>query len=181
VDHTDYSVDSVDPEGKAIVVRVLGPSTPVLAPLVGLPAPDFSYMDVRGRPVRLSSLKGRAVIVYFWASRCGSCRAHADELRVLYERYDRSQLEILGVSYDHDRQAMEAFRSQHGHTWPTSFTGGYPAQDPVGRLYGETGSGVYYVVAPDGRLAAREYDLPSVTADLEKVLGSAGGTLGSRP
>lgn len=179
IDHRDYAVASLDLEGKDLTLQSLGPSAPAIAPMVGVGAPDFSYLDVRGRPVRLSSLRGRAAVVYFWSSLCSGCRKHADELRALYERYDRSQLEILGVSYDFDRSAMERFRAEHGHTWPTSFTGGFPAQDPVGRLYQETGSGVFYVVAPDGRLAGKDFDVASLASDLERILGSPRGTLGS--
>jgi thiol-disulfide isomerase/thioredoxin len=181
VSHSNFAVDSVDIEGKAITLRYLGASAEAQAPTPGLPAPEFALTDSKGRPVRLSSERGRVAIVYFWASWCASCRGQADALRALYERYDRSQLEILGVCYDTDRGAMERFLSEYRHTWPTSFTGGQPAQDPVGRLYREAGAGVFYIVAPDGRLTAREFQVGEVESQLAKLLPQRSGPVGSRP
>jgi len=176
-----YSVESIDAEGKDLTLRGLGPSVEQPAPGVGHPAPDFRYTDVQGRPVALSQLRGRTAIVYFWASWCGGCKGHADALRALYQRYDRSQLEILGVSNDSDRGAMQRFRTEHGHTWPTSFTGGFPAEDPVGRLYREMGSGVFYIVSPDGQLVAKEYEVDKVEGWLASLIAKPTGALGSRP
>jgi thiol-disulfide isomerase/thioredoxin len=181
IDDNSYSVESVDIEGKAVALRSLGPSAEQPAPTAGLPAPDFKYTDVLGRPVSLSGLRGRVVVVYFWSTLCGGCRRHADALAVLYRRYDRSQLEILGVSNDADREAMARFRTEHKHTWPTSFTGGFPAEDPVGRLYRETGSGVFYIVAPDGRLLSKHYEVEEVEASLADLFAKPAEALGSRP
>ena len=176
-----YAVESIDAEGKDLTLRGLGPSVEQPAPGTGFPAPDFRYTDVQGRPVALSQLKGRTVIVYFWSSWCGGCKGHAEALRALYQRYDRSQLEILGVSNDSDRGAMQRFRTEHGHTWPTSFTGGFPAEDPVGRLYREMGSGVFYIVDPDGRLVAKEFEVDKVEEWLTRLIAKPTGALGSRP
>ena len=174
-----YSVESIDIEGKNLTLRSLGPSAEQPPPTTGLLAPDFSYLDVQGRPVALSRLRGKVVLVYFWSSWCASCRRHADAVAALYKRYDRSQLEILGVSNDVDRGAMARFRTEHGHTWPTSFTGGSPAEDPVGRLYRETGSGVFYVVGPDGRLVSREYEVDKLEESLTGLITKSAEALGS--
>lgn len=170
IGRTSYVVDSVDAQGAEVALRSLGPSTGTAAPTVGSPVPDFGYVDIEGRNVRLAAYRGKPVVVYFWSSWCGVCRRDAEDLRALYERYKQSQVEILGVSYDTDRREMERFRQQHRHSWPTSYTGGLPAQDPVGRSFRESGSGVFYLVAPDGRLAAKVSAVDELDLRLRKMV-----------
>ena len=75
---------------------------------------------------------------------------------------------------------MERFRKEGGQSWPTSFTGGFPAQDPVGRLFRETGSSVFYVVAPDGRLAAKVFEVTELDEQLAKLLAHQAERAGVR-
>jgi peroxiredoxin len=148
-----YEVVTLDPEGRHVELAARGPGIArPPAPAVGATAPDFSFTAVDGREVRLSSLRGRPVLIYFWASFCRTCRDQADDLRRLYDRHRRSGLEIVAISYDTDRSAMDAFRSAHGQTWPTSFSGHQLWEDPIGHLYRERGTGVLYLVDRAGVL-----------------------------
>jgi hypothetical protein len=90
-------------------------------------------------------------------------------------------VEILGISYDTDRHAMEKFRELNEQTWPTSFTGGFPAQDPVGRLFHEPDSGVFYLVASDGRLAAKLFGVGALEEQLSKLTAASQARTGIRP
>ena len=68
---------------------------------VGNPAPDFEFPTVKGKPFRLSSLKGKVVIIDFWASWCGPCRAETPKLKKIYEKYKKNkQVEFVSVSID---------------------------------------------------------------------------------
>lgn len=176
-----YVVDAVDAQGAEIVLRVVGPATQLFTPVAGELIPDFEFSDLEGRRRTLAEYRGKAVVVYFWASWCGGCRGHAEPLRALYERYTSSRIEILGVSYDTDRDQMQRFREQNGQSWPTSFTGGLPAEDPVGRQFREPGAGVFYVVAPDGRFAAKIYVVDELDLQLRKLVGSEARETRSTP
>ncbi len=166
-----YVVDAVDAQGAEMALHVVGPATESTTPAVGDVIPDFAYTDLQGLQNHLAGYRGNPVAVYFWASWCGACKRQAEALRLLYERYRNSRVEILGVSYDTDRNQMQRFREENGQSWPTSFTGGLPAEDPVGRLFREPGAGVFYVVAPDGRLAAKVYDVDELDLQLRKLVG----------
>lgn len=72
---------------------------------VGQPAPLFTQKDVNGKPLSLASLKGKWVLVDFWASWCGPCRAENPFVVEAYKTYKDKNFEILGVSLDHDREA----------------------------------------------------------------------------
>ena len=164
---TAYEVTALDPEGRQVTLCALGPGAArPPAPSIGAPAPDFSFTSSDGRPVRLSALRGRPVLVYFWSSSCRTCARQAAGLRRLYDRFQAAGLEIVGISYDADRAAMEAFRAAHGQTWPTSFSGRQLWEDPIGRLYRERGTGMLYLVDRSGALVLITSDLGPIESAL---------------
>jgi thiol-disulfide isomerase/thioredoxin len=164
-----YEVTSVDPRGTELTLRDEGvaQAEDSVQAQIGRPAPRFSYRDLAGREVRLEDYRGRVVLLYFWASWCGSCLTQAPEIRSIYERHKANGLQILGVSFDTDRAAMEKFRAEQGQTWPTSFSGLMLWDDPVGRLYEARGPCVVYLVDRDGKLEGTYVDL----AELDSRLG----------
>jgi peroxiredoxin len=72
---------------------------------VGEMAPDISLPDANGNFVTLSSFKGKVVLVDFWASWCGPCKATLPATIKLYNRYKAQGFEVLGISLDTDRDA----------------------------------------------------------------------------
>lgn len=67
---------------------------------IGNPAPDFLQGDENGNPVSLKQFKGKYVLINFWASWCGPCRAQNPELIKLYNKYKSDGFEIVGISLD---------------------------------------------------------------------------------
>jgi thiol-disulfide isomerase/thioredoxin len=66
----------------------------------GEPAPNFQLRDMNGRIVSLSELRGKVVLLNFWATWCGPCRVEMPAMERLYRTYDRKDFEILAVSTD---------------------------------------------------------------------------------
>lgn len=84
--------------------------------LVGRPAPDFTLTTVGGHEVRLSELRGKVVLVDFWATWCPPCQALMPELQGLAETY-AEHLEVVAVSVDGDPAAVvPPYARQHGFT-----------------------------------------------------------------
>lgn len=63
-------------------------------------APNFKLMTVDGKTIELSKLKGKTVVVNFWATWCGPCRAEIPGFLQVYEKYKSKGLEIVGISLD---------------------------------------------------------------------------------
>lgn len=170
-------VASVDRSGKELVLRNLGRAPEVPRAQVGPTAPDFECYDTDGRRFRLSSLRGRPVILNFWASWCSFCRGQAARLSELYQARRGAGLEILGISLDTDRSSMASFRSETGETWPTTYSGGMYWEDAVARLYGVDGAGGCYLIDGSGRLVGVYYDVAELEAKLsesDRAVGAPG-------
>ena len=89
--------------------------------LMGKPAPEWTAVDIRGTPITLSALKGHVVLLDFWTTWCGPCRADGPALDSLYRKYG-GDLVIIGISVDEERSAVEKFLSEHHHDFPIVLT-----------------------------------------------------------
>ncbi|HEX8040107.1 MAG TPA: TlpA disulfide reductase family protein [Chryseosolibacter sp.] len=86
-----------------------------LAP--GAPAPEIELPQMDGTPLALSSLRGKYVLIDFWASWCGPCRKENPEVVRLYNRYNDKGFEIYGVSLDESRDQWRNAIQQDGLPW----------------------------------------------------------------
>ncbi|GIV26921.1 MAG: thiol:disulfide interchange protein [Bacteroidia bacterium] len=84
----------------------------------GTPCPEIALPDPAGKEVRLSSFRGKVVLIDFWASWCKPCRADMPFVVGLYKKYKNKGFEIFGVSLDKDKQNWIDAIKQDGITWP---------------------------------------------------------------
>lgn len=86
-------------------------------PPVGYPAPNISLADVEGKVHNLSELKGKVVLLDFWASWCGPCRSNNKQLKPLYAQYKDKGLEVFGVSIDVSKSDWKRALDQDRMDW----------------------------------------------------------------
>lgn len=89
------------------------------APEVGQPAPDFALDTPAGETVRLSELQGKPVVLNFWATWCGPCRAEMPELQALQDDRGPKGLQVIAVDIQESPEAVQEFRQSLGINFPT--------------------------------------------------------------
>jgi cytochrome c biogenesis protein CcmG/thiol:disulfide interchange protein DsbE len=88
------------------------------APRKGFLAPDFTLTALDGATVRLSDLRGKPVLINFWASWCGPCRAEMPHLQAVFEAHADDGLVVLGVNQLESPPAVARFVEEFGLTFP---------------------------------------------------------------
>jgi len=98
------------------------PSAPISstpAPEVGHPAPDFVLPALDGTEIRLADLRGRPVILNFWATWCPPCRREMPALEIVWQQYSRGDVMVLGVDQGESVGLVSEYVRQHvGVTFP---------------------------------------------------------------
>ena len=92
-----------------------------LAAFIGPVAFKFTGLD--GRKVDLEKLRGNVVLLDCWATWCVPCIGEVPHLKAAYERYHAGGLEIVGISSDDDKEALEKFLKEKQISWPQYFDG----------------------------------------------------------
>jgi peroxiredoxin len=124
-------------------------------PAVGSIAPDFTMNDTEGKPFTLSSLRGKYVLVDFWASWCGPCRGENPNVVAAYNKYKDKNFTILGVSLDEDKASWLKAIQADNLTWKQVSDLKYWQNATVELYgYGETGIPYNVLLDPQGKIIA---------------------------
>ena len=149
-----------------LVLMGLGMARSSLTALkVGNPAPTFTLSSFDGQTIPLSSLKGKVVVVHFWASWCTSCFDEALLIEQAWQKYQPGgQVVFLGVDYvDTDAPALD-FIKKYGFTFPN----GPDLRSEISAGYHVTGVPETYIIDRQGNLAVLQ---PGPFSTLEEISG----------
>ncbi len=139
---------------------------------IGVTAPDFTQNDVNGMPVKLSSFRGKYVLLDFWASWCGPCRQENPNVVKAYNKYKDKNFTIVGVSLDRPNGKNDwlAAIKNDGLSW-TEVSDLKFWNNQVAGLYSITSIPANFLIDPNGKIIARDLRGDDLENKLEEVLG----------
>lgn len=137
---------------------------------VGQLAPDFTMNDSTGKPISLSSFKGKVVLVDFWASWCGPCRAENPNVVAAYKKFNSKGFTVLGVSLDSDKDKWTAAVAKDGLTW-THVSDLIGWKNAAAKQYGVMSIPANFLLDKDGKIIGSSLRGEDLMKKLEEVIG----------
>jgi len=137
--------------------------------MIGRPAPTFVAHGLDGGRVSLEEYRGRVVLLDFWATWCGPCRDAMPSTQATYDRYHSQGFDIIGISLDEERGALEEFVRRFNIGWRQAFDGG-SWETPVARLYDVTGIPKAFLLDRQGRVAGVDLQGSQLEAAIQRLL-----------
>ena len=120
-------------------------------PLVGSPAPEIVLKDLQGRDVKLSDLRGKIVLVNFWATWCKPCKEEMPAMQASYDNLRDKGFVVLAVNELEDTARVAEHIRTHGHTFEVVMD----HNNQVANMYGVVGLPASFLIDPQGIVRER--------------------------
>jgi len=129
---------------------------------------NFTLNDLDGKPVNIAEFKGQYVLIDFWASWCGPCRAENPNLVKAYNRYKANKFNVIGVTIDEDLDKWKQAVKEDGTPW-TQLADLNDRSKAVATYYGILGVPSSLLIDPDGKIIALDVRGESLQKKLDEL------------
>ncbi|HBJ87577.1 MAG TPA: hypothetical protein DDZ88_27715 [Verrucomicrobiales bacterium] len=129
---------------------------------------ELKFHPVKGKNVDLAAMKGKVVLIDFWATLCGPCVAEIPNVVATYKKLHDKGFEIVGISLDQDKGALTKFIKDHEMPWPQYFDGkGW--DNEISSRFGINSIPAMWLVDKEGKLVSTNVR-GRLEAEVEKLL-----------
>lgn len=143
---------------------------PPSAPVVGDEAPDVELPNADGELMKLSDLRGKVVLVDFWASWCGPCRREMPNVVAAYEKYKEKGFTVYSISLDGDKGRWQNAITQDGMTWPYHVSELKKWDSKAARAYFVRGIPATFLLDENGVIVGTNLRGPALHKKLNELL-----------
>ncbi|MCQ2285103.1 MAG: TlpA family protein disulfide reductase [Bacteroidales bacterium] len=138
---------------------------------IGAIAPELAFPDPEGNIRKLSDLRGKVVLVDFWASWCGPCRRESPNVRNVYAKYHDYGFEVFSVSLDRDGDNWRKAIQDDKLVWPNHVSDLKQWQSEAAAIYGVRSIPSMFLLDRDGRIVAKDLRGEALEKAVKQLLG----------
>lgn len=160
------------PNHQLVKERYAIETSPATATSVGAIAPDLAFPDPDGNIRKLSDLRGKIVLLDFWASWCRPCRGENPHVVAMYQKYHDKGFEVFSVSLDRDKESWKRAIAADGLVWPNHVSDLKYWSSEAARIYGVSSIPSTFLLDQDGRILAKNLRGESLTKALQQIFGN---------
>ncbi len=130
---------------------------------------EIAFTAIDGKEVDVTKMKGKVILIDFWATWCAPCVAEMPNVIKAYAEYKDKGFEVVGISLDEDKSALEGFIAQNNMTWPQYFDGKGWGNE-IAQRFGIGQVPATFLVGKDGKIIASNLHGSQLEEKLKEVL-----------
>ena len=159
------------PNHQLVKERYAIETSPATATSVGAIAPDLAFPDPDGNIRKLSDLRGKVVLLDFWASWCRPCRGENPHVVAMYQKYHDKGFEVFSVSLDRDKESWKRAIAADGLVWPNHVSDLKYWSSEAARTYGVSSIPSTFLLDQNGRIIAKNLRGEALSKALKQIFG----------
>lgn len=159
------------PDHQLVKEKYAVETSPATATSIGAIAPDLAFPDPDGNIRKLSDLRGKVVLLDFWASWCRPCRGENPHVVAMYQKYHDKGFEVFSVSLDRDKESWKRAIAADGLVWPNHVSDLKYWSSEAARTYGVSSIPSTFLLDQNGRIIAKNLRGEALSNALKQLFG----------